>query len=214
MVESDEDIAERCVHRNHAIRCMSQQQNAQGFPQITAPIADKDTGIIQQPWYQLFRTLWNRSGAGQGGASVPTGMALFSPSGTVPTGWLALDGSLISQADDPNLFKINGSVLPDMRGRMALGADMTHTIGSTGGVENLVLTVNQLPPHSHDVVDPGHHHASVALASTNTAGGASGSVSAGNTADAQTGITLNETGAGQPIVTISPYYTGIWIVKR
>lgn len=190
------------------------QQNVQGFPQITAPISDKDTGIIQQPWYQLFRTLWIRSGAGSGGASVPTGMAVFSPSGTVPGGWLLADGSTISQADDPNLFAIYGPLLPDMRGRMGLGADMTHPIGSTGGVATVTLTVDQLPPHSHDVVDPGHHHASVILASTNTAGAASGSVSAGNTADAQTGITLNETGAGQPIVTISPYYAGAWIIKR
>lgn len=193
---------------------MSQDNKAQGFPQITAPIADPESGKITQVYYYLLRTLWNRSGAGQGGAGVPTGLAMFSPLGLVPEGWLTLDGSAISQADDPNLFAIYGSVLPDMRGRMALGADMTHTVGMTGGVETVTMTVAQMPPHSHDVVDPGHHHASVAIASTNTAGAASGSVSAGNTADAQTGITLNETGQGQPMVTISPFYVGVWIVKR
>lgn len=190
------------------------QSNAQGFPQITAPIADKDTGVIQQPWYQLFRTLWIRSGAGQGGASVPSGMAVFSPSGTVPTGWLALDGSAISQADDPGLFAVYGPLLPDMRGRMGLGADMAHPIGSTGGGATVTLTTNQLPPHTHAVNDPGHQHGSVTLASTLTAGAASGSVVAGATAVATTGITINEAGAGAPITTISPYYTGVWIVKR
>lgn len=189
-------------------------KDGQGFPQITAPISEPETGNITQVYYYLLRTLWNRSGAGQGGANVPTGMALFSPSGTVPSGWLALDGSTISQADDPNLFAIYGPILPDMRGKMALGADMTHAVGTTGGVENVTLTTNQLPPHTHTVNDPGHQHGSVTLASTLTAGAASGSVIAGATAVATTGITLDETGAGQPITTISPYYCGVWIVKR
>src|SRR4051812_4046555 len=42
------------------------QTNQQGFPRITAPIADPDSGIVQQIWYQFFISLWQRTGAGAG----------------------------------------------------------------------------------------------------------------------------------------------------
>jgi hypothetical protein len=37
----------------------------QGFPQIQSPIADGN-GKLQQAWYQLLVSLWNRTGAGTG----------------------------------------------------------------------------------------------------------------------------------------------------
>lgn len=47
------------------------QSNQQGFPQITAPLVDPNTGNIQQVWLQLLINLWNRTGGGSGGMSGP-----------------------------------------------------------------------------------------------------------------------------------------------
>lgn len=189
------------------------QSNPQGFPQIQAPFVSQ-TGYITAAWLYLLQTLWQRTGGGAGGAIVPAGIAVFSPSGQVPTGWLELNGQSITQANDPNLFAIYGGTLPDMRGRMGLGANGSHAVGTTGGAETVTLSVAQLPSHSHTITDPGHVHTALVASSTNTAGAAAGTSVAGNTGSAVTGITVNNTGSGNPVTTISPFYTGKWIVKR
>src|SRR5438105_13829015 len=50
--------------------------------------------------------------------------------------------------------------LPDLRGRVPLHFGNGFTLAETGGVEEVTLTVSQIPAHSHAF-----------LASTNTAGG-------------------------------------------
>lgn len=38
----------------------------QGFPQVTSPLVDLNTGRIDQAWLQLLISLWNRTGGGSG----------------------------------------------------------------------------------------------------------------------------------------------------
>lgn len=38
---------------------------------------------------------------------------------------------------------------PDLRGKFILGASNNHAVGSAGGEENHVLTVEEMPSHSH-----------------------------------------------------------------
>lgn len=49
----------------------------QGFPQITAPMVDRN-GAVSQAWYKFFLSLWTRTGAGQGesGPYVPSNVAI------------------------------------------------------------------------------------------------------------------------------------------
>jgi len=44
---------------------MTQMQ--QGFPQISSPLVDPPTGRITTTWLYLLQSLWNRTGAAQGG---------------------------------------------------------------------------------------------------------------------------------------------------
>jgi hypothetical protein len=46
----------------------------------------------------------------------------------------------------------------DLRGKFVIGAGGAYAPGATGGGESVVLTTNNLPPHSHTVNDPGHAH--------------------------------------------------------
>ncbi len=80
----------------------------------------------------------------------------------IPDGWLLCDGSPMNAHDSHllNLSKFLAPltkpdgviILPDFRGRTVIGADSTvagRHVGDIGGEENVNLTVDQLPPHSH-----------------------------------------------------------------
>jgi microcystin-dependent protein len=94
-----------------------------------------------------------------------------------PAGWAFCDGSLQSIAENSTLFNLIGTTyggdgintfaLPDLRSRVPihLGSNgvNTYVIGQSGGVEQVTLTVGQLPTHNH----------APALASTATTGSSS-----------------------------------------
>lgn len=74
---------------------------------------------------------------------------------TIPSGVLACDGSVYTEAEYPDLYSYLGGVggsfnVPDMRGRFAIGADGGgYPLGTTGGAEDHTLTIAEMPPHSH-----------------------------------------------------------------
>src|SRR5690348_16608259 len=116
----------------------------QGFPQITAPLVDQ-RGYASQPWYQLFITLWNRTGGGSGGATVQTGTLLAFSTATLPSGYLLCDGAAVSRTTFTTLFAIIGTTwgsgdgsttfnVPDLRNRFLYGSG-TNNVGGTGGNE-------------------------------------------------------------------------------
>ncbi len=90
---------------------------------------------------------------------------------TLPTGWLACDGSAVSRTTYPTLFAAIGTTwgagngsstfnLPDLRGRTPVGSGQgtsltNRTLGGTGGAETHVLTVGEMPSHSHALSDSG-----------------------------------------------------------
>jgi Microcystin-dependent protein len=76
-----------------------------------------------------------------------------------PAGWLFCDGSLVSIAEYETLFQLIGTTyggdgettfaVPDLRGRLPLHQGGGFILGETGGVEDVTLTVNQIPAHGH-----------------------------------------------------------------
>lgn len=81
-----------------------------------------------------------------------------------PRGWALCDGQLLPISQNTALFSILGTMyggdgrttfgLPDLRGRAPLhagtGPGLTpRTLGQSGGSENVTLTANQMPSHSH-----------------------------------------------------------------
>ncbi len=81
-----------------------------------------------------------------------------------PRGWAFCDGQLLAVSQNDALFSLFGTIyggdgrttfgLPDMRGRIPVHAGQgpglsNRRLGSKGGEENVTLTVNQLPSHTH-----------------------------------------------------------------
>ncbi len=81
-----------------------------------------------------------------------------------PRGWAFCDGQLLAVSQNDALFSLLGTIyggdgrttfgLPDMRGRIPIHAGSgpglsPRNLGAKAGAENVTLTVNQLPSHSH-----------------------------------------------------------------
>jgi microcystin-dependent protein len=106
--------------------------------------------------------------------SIPGLIEPFAGS-TVPTGYLLCDGAAVSRTTYATLFAVIGTTfgagdgsttfnLPDLGGRVPLGASSTHLLGSSGGSETVTLTEQELPAHVHEV--PQHGHADTIAAAT------------------------------------------------
>jgi microcystin-dependent protein len=78
----------------------------------------------------------------------------------LPGGWLPCDGRLMQVAGSPSLFGVISNwyggdgvttfALPDLRGRVPVGSTNGQP-GAAYGAEQTVLTVANLPPHTHPV---------------------------------------------------------------
>lgn len=93
-------------------------------------------------------------------STMPAGMINAFDSSSAPTGYLLCNGSSKNKNDYPELFSVIGYRhggsgdnfnLPDLRGKMILGVNGSHSLGSTGGSETKALSINEMPKHKHGV---------------------------------------------------------------
>jgi microcystin-dependent protein len=88
------------------------------------------------------------------------------PCNFAPVGWAFCAGQLLPISQYAAVFSLLGTTyggngtstfaLPDLRSRVPLGAGQSpglsnYVLGQVGGVENTVLTSQQLPAHTHGV---------------------------------------------------------------
>jgi microcystin-dependent protein len=76
-----------------------------------------------------------------------------------PAGWQFCEGQLLPISENETLFQLIGTTyggdgestfaLPDLRGRLPLHQGNGFILAETGGAEEITLTVNQIPAHSH-----------------------------------------------------------------
>ena len=84
-----------------------------------------------------------------------------------PAGWAFCNGQLLPISENETLFVLIGTTyggdgestfaLPDLRSRVPIhmGTDTfgnTYTLGENGGVEQVTLTTQQIPIHSHPLI--------------------------------------------------------------
>ena len=82
-----------------------------------------------------------------------------------PAGWMFCEGQLLPISENETLFQLIGTTyggdgestfaLPDLRGRIPLHQGNSLILAETGGVEEVTLTVSQIPAHSHALLASG-----------------------------------------------------------
>ena len=156
---------------------------------------------INENWDKIDTTMKNNS---------PTGSIIMYGSTLAPDGWLLCNGSAVSRTTYADLFAVigtrfgagNGSTtfnLPNLRNRFVVGAGASYNINDTGGEATHVLTIDEMPAHSHQVP-------------TYIEGGpAAGFVSAGY--EKVQNINTTSVGGGQPHNNLPPYIGLTFIIK-
>jgi microcystin-dependent protein len=156
------------------------------------------------------------SGGGLETTPIGTIMAFGAP--VAPSGYLNCDGSAISRTVYSALFAAIGTTfgvgdgattfnLPDLRGRGVIGvgqgASLTNRVlGAIGGEETHVLTVAEMPSHSHTLavsLNPGN--------GLNGPGGTTGASSGANMGG------INNTGGDGSHNTMQPFVVTNYIIK-
>lgn len=170
---------------------------------------------------------------------IPIGMPGIWFTDTPPAGWLLCYGQAVSRTTYPDLFARwgvrfgsgDGTTtfnLPDLRGVTFVGRDdmgglarglltAATSLGAVVGSQNVTLSQEQMPSHSHSVNDPGHQHGYTSFQSS-----PGSAIDAGNgvtetaprtTAFATTGITVAAAGGGQAHPNVQPSFVVNIIVK-
>jgi microcystin-dependent protein len=114
------------------------------------------------------------------------------------------DGQLLSISENETLFLLIGTTyggdgattfaLPDLRGRIPIHQGGGFVLAETGGTEEVTLTVQQIPSHSHPLSSAG------SLATANAP--------ADNVFAEGNGATIFPYGTDQPLTTLHPNAIG------
>jgi microcystin-dependent protein len=143
-----------------------------------------------------------------------------------PVGWATCNGALQSISENSTLYNLIGTTyggdgvqtfgLPDLQGRIPIhqGSNgvSTYVIGAKGGVENVTITLNQFPTHTHSLLG------SSADASSNLPGNnvPGSSVSAYTTVApsiAMNNSMIGSSGGGsQPHSNLQPFLVLNWVI--
>lgn len=169
---------------------------------------------------------------------MPFGIIVFDPFARGDfDGWLNLSQATprtISRADYPDFFdaipslaSVNSVVLPDLYGGIPFGIGGTPQLsaGYHSGVDEVTLTIANMPNHTHGVNDPGHSHTTTLRFDNDAASNSIQIVASGDddqsspvpltfpTTTNTTGISINPTGSGQKFSVLPNRYNGNWIIK-
>jgi microcystin-dependent protein len=79
-----------------------------------------------------------------------------------PAGWMFCEGQLLPISENETLFQLIGTTyggdgqstfaLPDLRGRLPMHQGGGFTLAETGGAEEVTITVNSMPAHTHPLI--------------------------------------------------------------
>jgi microcystin-dependent protein len=144
-----------------------------------------------------------------------------------PQGWALCNGQLLPIAQNQALFSLLGTMyggdgrttfaLPNLQGRIPIHqgesvGTSTYVIGENGGVEHVILLVDNLPAHSHTAncsttLGPNSDPAKGFWSKANTGGKKSTATpSYATSTNAQMAATaIGITGGNQPITIVQPF---------
>ena len=141
-----------------------------------------------------------------------------------PAGWMFCEGQLLPISENETLFNLIGTTyggdgratfaLPDLRGRVPIHQGNGFILAETGGAEEVTLTVQQIPTHSHPLLASELDHGADARKQRAGRGRAtiSTSLRAASSAMAPAGD-RQPTGGSQPHTNFQPYLCVDFIIS-
>lgn len=141
-----------------------------------------------------------------------------------PAGWMFCEGQLLPISENETLFQLIGTTyggdgestfaLPDLRGRIPIHQGNGFILAETGGAEEITLTVQQIPAHSHPLQASSSaaqetQPAGNVLGRTTESDGYSDSGTLGNLSPGSAG----STGGSQPHTNFQPYLCVDFIIS-
>jgi microcystin-dependent protein len=146
-----------------------------------------------------------------------------------PAGWALCNGSLMSISDNPALYQLIGTTyggdgvntfaLPNLQGRFPIhqgqGTGLQNYVqGQLGGSENVTLTAQQLPVHSHIAVGSSGSSTPPANATWGGSGAAQNSFGPGTSANGiMNPASIGLSGVGGPHDNVTPYLAITFIIS-
>jgi microcystin-dependent protein len=141
-----------------------------------------------------------------------------------PAGWMFCEGQLLPISENETLFIVIGTTyggdgqstfaLPDLRGRLPVHFGSGFIVGDTGGVEQVTLSTNQMPAHSHPLL--ASSNAATSQTPANLVLGQAQAVSYFNLPDniaSLSPLSVGATGGSQPHTNFQPYLCVNYIIS-
>ena len=140
-----------------------------------------------------------------------------------PVGWNFCDGSVLPISDYTALFNLIGTTyggdgqttfaLPDLRGRLPIHQGSGFVLGGNGGVEQVTLTVPQIPAHTHVATAQSAGGSSSSPAGGVWAGSNANQYSSNNSNATMKAGDIGATGGSQPHNNLMPYLCVNFIIS-
>jgi microcystin-dependent protein len=156
------------------------------------------------------------------------GQLLLVPYNFAPLDWMLCQGQVLAISEYTTIFQLVGTTyggngqttfnLPDLRGRIPIhqGSNgvSTYVIGQVGGVENVTVTLNQYPQHSHAFEASGNSTGLTGTPTNMTVGtGAQIYSTDAPNAAMNSAMVGQYAGGGQPHNNLQPFLVLNWIIS-
>ncbi len=145
-----------------------------------------------------------------------------------PAGWAFCNGQLLAISENDTLFTLIGTTyggdgqstfaLPDMQSRIPVHHGSGNTglsliLAETGGAENITLTVQQIPAHTHPMIASSGTGSSGFPQNNFLAKSTSGTPYNSNPNQAMNPVSITPTGGSQPHENMQPYLCISFIIS-
>jgi microcystin-dependent protein len=143
-----------------------------------------------------------------------------------PAGWMFCEGQLLPISENETLFQLIGTTyggdgqstfaLPDLRGRLPLHQGNGFILAETGGVEEITLTVQQIPAHTHAFLATENNANGVVPTNQVLAAGSEVTVTPYGSDNPQTNLNaqaVSSVGGSQPHTNFQPYLCVDFIIS-
>jgi len=141
-----------------------------------------------------------------------------------PAGWMFCEGQLLPISENETLFNLIGTTyggdgqstfaLPDLRGRLALHQGNGYILAETGGAEEVTLTINQIPAHSHPMLGSSGNGSQSSPKNNVLASSTLVKLYSGEAADtAMAATAISSIGGNQPHTNFQPYLCLNYIIS-